>query len=295
MDQVIQLQQQLQRLHQEVQDINTICSQLQQSEQANALQLQQMTQKEMLASQGIRRIQQAAGQLSQEISQISSIAQQMTGQISPLQRQFQGAGAFYGAYGTGLAGQTGASFYPQTTGFSSNFTQPGTGILGGSQYGTFGQGQNSQFGYNQGQNLANLPTWSASSLSTLLHPQSQGYTPSQFGTGSQWGQSSQAFSNTGSSQYGSGLQNIIPGQSIQGSTQGLSNWGSSQFQPNLGSQQGFSSSNLMNTLSPVMQNTNLGMAGQGNNLGTYSQSSYGQSGSGTAGYSPYQSNQFGFR
>lgn len=273
MDQVIQLQQQIQHLQQEVNSISQVCNQLQQSEQANALQLQQMTQKEVLASQGLRRIQQAAGQLSQEINQISGLTNQMVTQISPFQRNLQGT------Y-TGLTGQVGTSF-----------NQPTTGMLGGGQFGTFGQGLSTQYGLNQGlSNISAIPGWNIGTYSQFT-PYSQGYTPSQFGTGSQgytpsqfgsqWG-SSQAFSGTGMNQMGTGIQS--------------GNWS----QSGIPGQQG-SNSQLLGMMAPLVQNTLSGISGaQGSNLGTsWGQSNLGQSGfgqsTGLSGYSPYQSNQFGFR
>ena len=98
MDQVVQLQQQLQRLQQEISGISQVCNQLQQSEQTNAIQLQQMTQKEFLASQGLRRIQQAANQLSQEVNQISNITSQIVSQVLPVQRALQTTGVIPGTY-----------------------------------------------------------------------------------------------------------------------------------------------------------------------------------------------------
>lgn len=271
MDQVIQLQQQIQRLQQEVNSIYQICSQLQQSEQANALQLQQMTQKEMLASQGLRRIQQAAGALSQDINQISSIAQQMATQVSPFQRTFQGAGITPGAY-TGVTGQTG--MYAPQTGLSATLTQPGTGMLGGGQFGAFGQGITPQFGFNQGQNLANLgavPSWNLSTYTSQLQPYTQGYTPSQFGTGTQWGYSSQAFASPMANQFGTGIQAANLGVSGLGTGMQSANLGIS----GLGTGQG------------AFQGAGLGAAfGQGN---------LGQTGMSMAGYSPYQANLYGFR
>ncbi len=307
MDQVIQLQQQIQRLQQEVNNISQVCNQLQQSEQANALQLQQMTQKELLASQGLRRIQQAAGQLSQEINQISNIAQQMVTQI-PFQRT---VGAFTGTYGTGITGQA-AGIYPQT-GLSATITQPGTGVFGGGQYGTFGQGITPQFGYNQG--LANIGTtnW-PSTLPQMLHPYSQGYIPGQFGTGGQLGYSSQAFVNplastiqnwqqgTAQAQGLAGLGGTIGQQSTFGGTQIT---GSSQGLAGFTGNRGVPATQLFDVLSPVMQNVSPATSqlslGQGNFAqpgiyGTaFGQGNLGQTTTGLSGYSPYQANQFGFR
>lgn len=313
MDQVIQLQQQIQRLQQEVNSISQVCNQLQQSEQANAMQLQQMAQKELLASQGLRRIQQAAGQLSQEINQISNIAQQIVSQV-PFQRS---VGAFTGTYGTGITGQTGG-IYPQA-GLSQTISQPGTGVFGGGQYGTFGLGITPQFGYNQGQNLANIGTtnW-MNTLPNLLHPYSQGYIPGQFGTGSQLGYSSQAFANplastiqnwqqeTARAQGLSGLGGTIGQQSTFGGTQLT---GTSQGLAGFTGNRGVPATQLIDVLSPAMQNVNPAASqglslGQGNfaqpgmlsNIGTsFGQGNLGQTTTGLSSYSPYQANQFGFR
>lgn len=283
MDQIIQqLQQQLQRLQQEVNGISQVCSQLQQSEQANALQLQQMTQKEIVAAQGLRRIQQSAGLLNQELGHISNITQQMVSQLAPIQRAIQPSAVVPGAYSTytGLTGQTGA-FYPQTG--IAGFNQPTTGTFGTSQYGAFGQGTASQFGFNQGQNLSNIGSIPSVNLGTYStqQPYTQGYSPSQFGTGSQLG-TTQAFSGMG--QMGTGTQ----GQNLS-----LSGFGGAS-QTGIPNQQ-LGGSNLLGVMSPAMQNMG-GLAGsQTSNLGTsIGQSSLGQT-TGQYGYSPYQANQFGFR
>lgn len=279
MDQVVQLQQQIQRLQQEINNISQVCNQLQQSEQANALQLQQLTQKEMMASQGLRRIQQSAGALSQELNTISSIAQQMVSPVSPFQRTFQAAGVtpgvtagvIPGAYTTytGLTGQAG--LYAPQAGLGANVTQPGTGMLGGAQYGTFGLGITPQFGW--GQNLANVgavPTWTQGAFPSQLQPFTQGYSPSQFGTGGQWGYSSQAFASPLSTQFGTGMQSA-----------------------NLG----------ISGLGAGMQSANLGFSGlgagqgafQGAGLTSAAQANLGQTGMSMAAYSPYQANLYGFR
>ncbi len=267
MDQMIQLQQQIQRLQQEINGISQVCNQLQQSEQSNALQLQQMTQKEMMASQGIRRIQQAASQLSQEINQISNIAQQIVNQVSPFQRGWQTTGTTPGAYTTftGLTGQPGIS-YPQTW-YSASVTQPGTGVFGAGQYGAFGQWPAqqgfAQQGFAQGQNLQNIgavPPINLGAFNQQLHPYSQGYTPGQLGTGSQWGYASQAFSNPGANQFSTGMQGADIGQSPLASAA---------------------------IMSPMTQGTGLGQSGM--------QWSSGLSASPVSAYTPYLSNQFGFR
>ncbi len=255
--QIVQLQQQIQRLQQEVSNISQVCNQLQQSEQANALQLQQMTQKEILASQGLKRIQQAAGQMSQEINQLSGIAQQIAGQVSPFQRNIHGAGVL-GTTFTGLAGQTG--MYAPQTGFVAGTIQPGTGILGGVQYGAFGQGIPAQYGFNPVQTPGAITAFTPGAYSTYIQPYTQGYSPLQFGTGGQPGYAAQAFSG-------------FPGQQV-------------------------SSSNLLNMMAPVMQSTLAGLQPgmQGTNPTTaFNQGSLYQAGTGIAGYSPYQSNLYGFR
>ncbi|MFZ5643171.1 MAG: hypothetical protein ACOY46_06245 [Bacillota bacterium] len=186
MDQVFQLQQQIQRLQQEINDISQVCNQLQQSEQANAIQLQQMTQKEILASQGLRRIQQVANALSQDLNQISNLTSQMVtqvAQVAPLQRNFQ---------------QT-AGIYPQaysTVGLTNQI--PGTGAFSG-QFGTFGQNQQSQI-----PNINMAPV--VSQFPLYRQDATQGYSANLFGTGNQLGTTAQAFSNVGTSQYGMGTQ-----------------------------------------------------------------------------------------
>lgn len=182
--QVVQLQQQIQRLQQEINDITQVCNQLQQSEQANAIQLQQMTQKELLASQGLRRIQQVASQLSQDVNQLSSITQQIATQVLPMQRALQTTGvipATYASY-TGLTGQL-----------------PTTGVFGG-QFGAFGQQQTTQMG----QGLSQFPV-NFSAVTSQLPLYTQGYSQNALGTGGQMGYATQAFSNA-ANQFGMGTQ-----------------------------------------------------------------------------------------
>lgn len=159
------LHQQIQKLQQEINDINQVCSQLQQSEQTHAIQLQQMSQREAMATQGLRRIQQAANQLSHDVNQISNMTQQMTSQI------------------------------PST--LSSSYI-PGT-------YGTFAGLSDQQFGTwalnsNIYKNIAPTSTmlspsgtYGAFSSQTPLY--SQGYSPNLFSTGNQMGYSSQSLLN----------------------------------------------------------------------------------------------------
>ncbi|MFZ5650325.1 MAG: hypothetical protein ACOY4I_05685 [Bacillota bacterium] len=227
--QVVQLQQQIQRLQQEINDITQVCNQLQQSEQANAIQLQQMTQKELMASQGLRRIQQVASQLSQDVTQLSNITQQIATQVLPMQRALQTTGVIpttYASY-TGLTGQL-----------------PTTGVFGG-QFGAFGQGttQLGQFPINFSAVTSQLPLYT------------QGYSQNALGTGGQMGYSTQAFSNP-ANQFGMSTQTP---------------W----------------STNMFSQVSPAFQS----------GLGTSQQLSGIQSNLAGAGltYSPYQSNQFGFR
>lgn len=82
MHQLFQLQQQLQRLRQDVNAIAQVTSQLMQTEQNNSSQLQQLQQREIMASQGLQRIHQMVNSLAQEINQVSSIAQQIASQVS---------------------------------------------------------------------------------------------------------------------------------------------------------------------------------------------------------------------
>lgn len=104
MDQIYQLQQQIQRLRQEVNNISQMTSQLQQFEQSNAAQLQRLQQHEVNATQQLQRIQQLCSQLSNDLNSVSSIAQQVTQSIA--QNMFQpgtgyaGFGQQYGTFGT---------------------------------------------------------------------------------------------------------------------------------------------------------------------------------------------------
>jgi hypothetical protein len=278
MEQVIQLQQQIQRLQQEINDITQVCNQLQQSEQANAMQLQQMTQKELLASQGLRRIQQVAGQLSQDINQISNITHQMV--ASPLQRTVQTTGVFPGAYTTyaGLSSQI-----PGTGVFS---TQNQMGAFGQNQLGAFGQ---SQLGYGQSQ----IPNISMSPAVTQLPLYTQGYSANLFGTGSHMGTGSQAFSNTAQNQLGIGSQafsNTAQNQLGIGN-QAFSN--TAQNQLGIGSQ-AFSNTaqnqlhgNLAGSMYSPWHTASMAMTSPMSTLSSL--------GTASTGYSPYQANQFGFR
>lgn len=265
MEQVIQLQQQIQRLQQEINDITQVCNQLQQSEQSNAMQLQQMTQKELLAAQGLRRIQQVAGQLSQDINQISNITQQIS--THPLQRTVQTTGVFPGAYGT-------------YTSLSSQI--PGTGVYSTqNQMGAFGQ---SQLGYG----LSNIPNINMSPAVTQLPLYTQGYSANLFGTGNQFGTGSQAFSNTAQNQFGLGSQafsNTAQNQLGFGS-QAFSNTAQNQLQGSLAGSM-YSPLHTSSMYSP-WQTSNMAMT-------TPAMSSLSSLGTTSAGYSPYQANQFGFR
>jgi len=208
MDQVVQLQQQLQRLQQEISGISQVCNQLQQSEQTNAIQLQQMTQKEFMASQGLRRIQQAANQLSQEVNQISNITQQIVSQVLPVQRTLQTTGVIPGAY-------------------SLTSQLPGTGVFGG-QYGTFGQGT---------AQMTQIPNLNLSAITSQMPLYTQGYSANAFGTGSQMGLGSQSLSNIGTSQFATSTQQPL-GTNIY--TQGIQNVPLST--PQFTTQQGISGS-----------------------------------------------------
>lgn len=264
MHHMVQLQQQIQRIQQEVNNINQVCSQLQQSEQANALQLQQMTQKELFASQSLRRIQQAARQLSQEISQISSVAQQMS-TTPALGGAFQGTGTYSSYAGS-------AGIQPQT-GFGVNASNFGAGSFAGTQYGL----GTSQPGLNQGQNLLNIghvPNINLSNFNSQLNP-SQGYINNNPGTGNSFGYSNQ------------GTASAFGGTQAYGSAQGLTGFTGNQNIP---------AGNLMNTLSPAVQNASSVAGSQGLNQSTLpGQGNIGQTSAGTFSYTPYQANQFGFR
>lgn len=82
MDQFYQLQQQIQRLRQDINNITSMTSQLQQFEQNNASQLQRLQQNEVTASQQLQRIQQICGQISSDLNSVSSAAQQAGQSIS---------------------------------------------------------------------------------------------------------------------------------------------------------------------------------------------------------------------
>lgn len=167
-----QLQQQFQRLRDEVNTISQLAAQLQQAEQTNSAQLQQLQQKEIFASQNLQRIQYLASQLHQNIIQASNIAQQLTGAAAfpqtqaayqytsptgytPIQYQtgtgwsatspaymqtaYTGqAGAYQRGYGTPYTTQYGYAYSPGQTEITAQYSTPQTGYT--TQYtGTPGQ------------------------------------------------------------------------------------------------------------------------------------------------------------
>lgn len=121
MDQIFQLQNQIQRLRQEINNISQLTSQLQQFEQNNAAQLQRLQQHEVNASQQLQRIQQACNQINNDLNLVSSAAQQATSAMAQGGMQF----------GTGYI-TAGYSQQPGT--FGSQFTPTHTGIYGTTQY-----------------------------------------------------------------------------------------------------------------------------------------------------------------
>jgi len=219
------LQQQIQKLQQEINDINQVCSQLQQSEQNHAIQLQQMSQREAMATQGLRRIQQAASQLSQDVNQISTITQQISSQVPTM----SSSSFIPGTYGTfaGLSGQ-----------------QAGTGTL------------NSNIYSNMAPTSTNMsPNSTFSTFNSQLPLYSQGYSPNLFSTGNQYqmGYSSQSFLNPG--QFSSNALNTNLGLSAGMINPVMQNAGmSSSFIPgNLGSSSNQANTNLSG-ISPLQTN-----------------------------------------
>ena len=120
MDQIYQLQQQIQRLRQEINNISQMTSQLQQFEQNNASQLQQLHQHEVNASQQLQRIQQVCNQINNDLNLVSGAAQQVTQSMSQTGNQF----------GTAYAG----GYAQQPTTFGSQFTTGQTGMMGNQQH-----------------------------------------------------------------------------------------------------------------------------------------------------------------
>lgn len=286
MDQIYQLQQQIQRLRQEINNISEVCSTLGQSEQANALQLQQLQQKEAFATQGLRRIQQSANSLNQELNQISNVAQQIMSQMQT-QRGYTTNISAYGAGispTTGVFGQTGFNQFGTGqfgyTGQQGAFTglagQAGFNQLGAGQFGYAGQ-QGAFTGITAQQN--STPNQTYSQLSSLpynmntfvnqLHPYRavQGFNQGQISAANQFGTGSQATAGIGTGQFG-------------GTTQAFSGLGTGNQNLN---QFGAQNANLAG-------NQNAGLFAATSPLSSIS-------GTGTSlqGYSPYQANQFGFR
>ncbi|TYO93878.1 hypothetical protein [Desulfallas thermosapovorans] len=119
MDQFYQLQQQIQRLRQEVNSISQMTSQLQQFEQNNAAQLQRLQQQEANATQQLQRIQQICGQINNDLNSVSNAAQQASQSLAqsftPL-----GTGGYSQQFGTfGNQFTTGA--YSQNQHYQPNY------------------------------------------------------------------------------------------------------------------------------------------------------------------------------
>jgi hypothetical protein len=194
MDQVFQLQQQLQRLRQEINDISQVCSTLQQSEQVNTVQLQQLQQKEMMATQGLRRIQQAANSLNQDLNQISSIAQQMAGQLQnrAFSTNFANLSSGINPYsGIGTSGQAGAfagqNVFAGQSGIYSGAGGTYAGQMGQTNYNQLGTAFPTENQFSYASNLASgqntgitSATTPFTSMGNSLNPLFQNtYTPYQ--------------------------------------------------------------------------------------------------------------------
>jgi len=173
-----QLQQQLQRLRDEVNSISQLASQLQQVEQNNSAQLQQLQQKEIFAAQNLQRIQYLAGQLHQDITQASNMAQQLTG-----------ASVFPQAQATYQSPAWLSPFQQQATATQTGWAQPSwaqTAWAG--QTGTFPRGYGFTSGYGAGQAEYGTPItgWSAQYMPYQASPAAK-YTTGQVGVSPQYG------------------------------------------------------------------------------------------------------------
>lgn len=150
MDQIYQLQQQIQKLRQEVNNISQMTSQLQQFEQNNATELQRLRQHEVNATQQLQRIQQNCQQLNNDLNNMNSTAQQ----ISQSMGQSMGPNMGQNMYRPELGYAGGQSGYNQQFGtFGTQFT-PGwstginprwsSGVMGATGWGTGNIGTNWQ-------------------------------------------------------------------------------------------------------------------------------------------------------
>ncbi|SHJ65903.1 hypothetical protein [Desulfofundulus thermosubterraneus] len=178
MHQIVQMQQQIQRLRDEASSISQLCNQLQQQ------QLQRLTF--------------LAGQMQQDLNSLSSMAQQISSTIQTQGQFGQTAGGYAAQYGVG---QTGFGGYTQ--GY-----HPFTGQYGqaGEQFGTTRFGATETAGYNITQQYATQPTGAGNVSGYATHG-----TAGQFGgyqTGQQHGMAGQ---------YGGFQQSGLQGGGFQGS------------------------------------------------------------------------------
>jgi len=189
-DQIYQLQQQIQRMRQEINNIVQMTNQLQQAEQNNAANLSRLQQHESTASQQLQRIQQMCNQVSQDLGQVSNITQQITsGAISTMGMQpTTGFGAYgrsigfnqyttqqpgniggYGQITTGQQPTTYGSYAQYTPTTYSGYNQMGTGF--GNQFSNINQPFTP--GYNQGGYFTSSMAYSPNFNQNYLQQQNQ--------------------------------------------------------------------------------------------------------------------------
>jgi len=229
-----QLQQQIQRLRDDLNNISQLCSQLQQQEQMNSSHLQQLHQRELHAAQQLQRINSMANRIYQDINQVSSMAQQLSGQMTT---------GMYQSGGPAQYAQSGWSNQPGT--FSGQIGYSPTGWTG--QFGPSGQYGMAQpaTGYGQAYSYTGIPGGQFSAQYNANPVSNQGAGYGQYGYQVQPGFSgAQSFAGAGNL-WGSGQMGSQPGQ--YGSTQygaGMisgGQWGYSGLQSSASSQMGYTS------------------------------------------------------
>lgn len=171
MDQIYQLQQQIQRLRQEVNNISQVTSQLQQFEQNNAAQLQRLQQHEVNATQQLQRIQQICGQINNDLNNVSSAAQQVSQSIAQNFSQI-GTGGYGQQFGT-FGNQFATGVYSQNQHYQPNYisSTPFAQQRFGTQY--TGSYSPAQTGYAQSFNQSFGGGYA--SLSPITYSNNQGF------------------------------------------------------------------------------------------------------------------------
>ncbi|MCF8010423.1 MAG: hypothetical protein K9L17_01745 [Clostridiales bacterium] len=198
MNQVYQMQQQIQKMRQELNNISQMTSQLQQSEQSNAAQISRLQQHESNSVQQLQRIQQVCNQLNQDLNQIGSFTQQTS--VSPAGPGQYGVQQYpYSQMSTGT-NPAGYNMNTQTTGNYSTMGQGG---------GTMGQSSppsapiNNTAGFNQNMQSSTMGQYAGSmgQFANPMNPSQQINSPATFTGYSTMGQGSSTAGSTGLAGY----------------------------------------------------------------------------------------------